>query len=429
MDDGLPDLTPELTGGDDGVLRVVGSRLDEHEYRLAPGQLAQPGDLLPDHPQVISLAVVDRVEVGGYPVGALDVLAVPGVTAGVGLHIVLVELPVEVDVHRQPRVDALPCPVCPLNPGIGYLGRDVVGLIGQRPGQQVLVAGVAGRVAGRCPDLIQPVPDGRLVPGLLAVAVRDDDHGIDAPAFPHPEAGWGLHVDPDGKQVGQRNGPPAQRRRAAGGAARRRGARRATAGGHHGRGHASAQAGPQHPSRSPAPRGHALPLPSVIAAENSPRAGPGPPEGAARTVRGPALRGECCAVNYRWRRGEIPDAEEWSCQRSPSKTAWSCRASRSPIPPPRPTARPRRSPRRRPGSRVRASRSAGPSPGWTWPGSTRSSTWTRWARSTTRRASRRAPPGTRTAASRPSPTSSTGSSATRTPTAAAGGSPTVTRSG
>ena len=37
----------------------------------------------------------------------------------------------------------------------------------------------------------------------------------------------------------------------------------------------------------------------------------------------------------------------------------------------------------------------------TW---TRSSTWTRWARSTTRRASPRAPPGTRTAASRPSPT-------------------------
>ena len=36
--------------------------------------------------------------------------------------------------------------------------------------------------------------------------------------------------------------------------------------------------------------------------------------------------------------------------------------------------------------------------------STRSSTWTRWARSTTRRASRRAPRGTRTAASRPSRT-------------------------
>ena len=36
--------------------------------------------------------------------------------------------------------------------------------------------------------------------------------------------------------------------------------------------------------------------------------------------------------------------------------------------------------------------------------STRSSTWTRWARSSTRRASRRARRGTRTAASRPSPT-------------------------
>ena len=41
------------------------------------------------------------------------------------------------------------------------------------------------------------------------------------------------------------------------------------------------------------------------------------------------------------------------------------------------------------------------------PSSTRSSTWTRWARSSTRRASRRARRGTRTAASRPSPTSST----------------------
>ena len=52
------------------------------------------------------------------------------------------------------------------------------------------------------------------------------------------------------------------------------------------------------------------------------------------------------------------------------------------------------------------------------PASTRSSTWTRWARSTTRRTSRRAPTGTRTAASRPSPTSSTARSSTRTPTAA-----------
>ena len=53
------------------------------------------------------------------------------------------------------------------------------------------------------------------------------------------------------------------------------------------------------------------------------------------------------------------------------------------------------------------------------PPSTRSSTWTRWARSSTRRASPRAPTGTRTAASRPSPTSSTARSCTRTPTAAA----------
>ena len=31
-------------------------------------------------------------------------------------------------------------------------------------------------------------------------------------------------------------------------------------------------------------------------------------------------------------RGRLPDAEEWSCQRSPSKTSWSCRASPEPDP-------------------------------------------------------------------------------------------------
>ena len=45
--------------------------------------------------------------------------------------------------------------------------------------------------------------------------------------------------------------------------------------------------------------------------------------------------------------------------------------------------------RTRRGSKARASPSAGPSPASTWPTSTRSSTWTRWARSTTRRTSRR----------------------------------------
>ncbi len=51
---------------------------------------------------------------------------------------------------------------------------------------------------------------------------------------------------------------------------------------------------------------------------------------------------------------------------------------------------PRRDHRPVAGSRARASRSGARSPAWTWPRSTRSSTWTRWARSTTRRASPRA---------------------------------------
>src|SRR6266496_2302879 len=75
--------------------------------------------------------------------------------------------PFEVDVHRHARVNMLPRSISPLNLGIRHLRRYVVRLIGQRPGQQVSVADVAGRVAGRCPDLIQPVPDGGLVPGLL----------------------------------------------------------------------------------------------------------------------------------------------------------------------------------------------------------------------------------------------------------------------
>jgi sulfate permease, SulP family len=81
------------------------------------------------------------------------------------------------------------------------------------------------------------------------------------------------------------------------------------------------------------------------------------------------------------------------------------------------------------GSRARASPCVARSPGWTSPTSTRSSTSTRWARSSTRRASPRARRGTRTAGSRPSPTCSTASSTTRTPTAVAGSSPTATPSG
>jgi hypothetical protein len=52
------------------------------------------------------LSVIVPPEIG--TVGTPDVLVVPGGAAGIGLHIVLVELSVEVDVHRQPRVDALP---------------------------------------------------------------------------------------------------------------------------------------------------------------------------------------------------------------------------------------------------------------------------------------------------------------------------------
>ena len=63
--------------------------------------------------------------------------------------------------------------------------------------------------------------------------------------------------------------------------------------------------------------------------------------------------------------------------------------------------------RARRATRARASRSGARSPGWTWRGSTRSSTWTRWVRSTTGPVSPRARRGTRTAGSRPSPTSST----------------------
>ena len=65
-------------------------------------------------------------------------------------------------------------------------------------------------------------------------------------------------------------------------------------------------------------------------------------------------------------------------------------------------------------SRARASRSTARSPGCRWRCSTRSSTWTRWARSSTPPASPRARRGTRTAASRRSRTSSTASSSTRT---------------
>ena len=85
--------------------------------------------------------------------------------------------------------------------------------------------------------------------------------------------------------------------------------------------------------------------------------------------------------------------------------------------------------RARRASRARASPCAARSPASTSPRSTRSSTWTRWARSSTPRASPRARRGTRTAASRPSRTSSTAPSCTRTPTAAAASSPTVTPSG
>src|SRR5689334_10571424 len=44
--------------------------------------------------------------------------------------------------------------------------------------------------------------------------------------------------------------------------------------------------------------------------------GPGHPPRLCRGVPGCAR--ECCAVNYRWRGGEVPAVEEWSCQRSPS---------------------------------------------------------------------------------------------------------------
>ena len=60
-----------------------------------------------------------------------------------------------------------------------------------------------------------------------------------------------------------------------------------------------------------------------------------------------------------------------------------------------------RSPTRRRASRARASRCGGPSPASTWPSSTPSCTWTRWARSSTGRASPGARRGTPTGASRP----------------------------
>src|SRR5215470_1302365 len=66
--------------------------------------------------------------------------------------------------------------------------------------------------------------------------------------------------------------------------------------------------------------GRAPPLPLVTGAENSPARAQAPGAG----THGPGLPAapdrararECCAVNYRWRGGDVPHAEVWSCPRS-----------------------------------------------------------------------------------------------------------------